>query len=215
VNWNSTAIGKLRYFFFTVLVMIILAGITLLASDKVSIHLAINSCHNYFLDVLFTYFTLVGDGFFVAVTGILIAAILFPRYKWLPLWFGATLLMGSGALAQVLKRFVFDGALRPSAYLSEHSLYFVEGVQLHSIHSFPSGHTTAGFAFFGFASLFLAYNKPWLQVLFAICAGMVGYSRMYLSQHFLEDVMAGMLLGTGTFILLLLLSKKSLRVLNA
>lgn len=194
--------------------MIILAGITLLSSDKVTIHLAINSFHNYFLDVLFTYFTLVGDGIFVAVTGILIAAILFPKYKWFPMWFGAALLIGSGALAQILKRFVFDGALRPSAYLSEHSLYFVEGIQLHTNHSFPSGHTTAGFAFFGFASLFLAYNRPWLQILFAICAGIVGYSRMYLSQHFLEDVMAGMLLGTGTFLILLLLSKKPLHVLN-
>lgn len=195
--------------------MVVIAGIILLSFDKTAIHLQINAMHSSFADLFFTYWTYVGDGIFVAVAGIIIAIFLFPRYRWLPLWFGASTLIVSGAAAQLLKRFVFEDALRPSAYLSEHSLYFVQGVQLHASHSFPSGHTTAAFAFFGFASLFLGRKKPWLQVLFAVCAGLVGYSRMYLSQHFLEDVFAGMILGSLIFLLLVLISKRRILALNA
>lgn len=195
--------------------MAIIALVLLLAFDKTSIHLTINACHNAFGDFFFTYWTYIGDGLFVAFGGLAIAIAVFPKYRWFTLWFGAATLMISGAVAQLLKRFVFDGALRPSAYLAEYSLYFVEGVKLHGHHSFPSGHTTAAFAFFGFASLFLARTKPVLQIFFAVCAGLVGYSRMYLSQHFLEDVFAGLLLGSFIFMLLLIVFKKQLNTITA
>lgn len=194
--------------------MILFSGIVLLLSDKTTIHLAINERHHPFCDFFFKFWTYVGDGVFVALAGLIIALLRFRSYKWLPLWFGSATLIISGAIAQLLKRLVFADALRPSAYLSEHALYFVEGVQIHTIHSFPSGHTTAAFAFFGFASLFCGRKSILLQIVFALCAGLVGYSRMYLSQHFLEDVFAGMILGSVVFIALLLLVKKPLAVLN-
>ncbi len=195
--------------------MALIAGIALLTSDKTTIHLSINSLHSPFADFFFTYWTYVGDGLFVAIAGIVIAIVLFPKYKWLPLWFGAATLVLSGAAAQLLKRLVFKDALRPSNYLSEHTLYLVEGVKIHGNHSFPSGHTTAAFAFFAFASLFLGRKNKWIQFLFAISAGLIGYSRMYLSQHFLEDVLAGMILGCFVFVLLTVVAKKPLSVLNA
>jgi membrane-associated phospholipid phosphatase len=194
--------------------MAIVSLVLLFLFDKTTIHLAINSCHNSFADFFFTYWTYVGDGLFVALAGVLIAVVSFQKYRWSVLWFGAATLMLSGAAAQLLKRFVFDGALRPSAYLADYSLYFVEGVKLHGHHSFPSGHTTAAFAFFGFACFFLAKTKPVLQIVFALCAGLVGYSRMYLSQHFLEDVFAGLLLGAFIFMLLLVAFKKPLNKLT-
>lgn len=215
VQLKSSLIWQLRYYFITVLALILAASIALLSSDKTTIHLSINAAHSPFADFFFTYWTYVGDGIFVALSGIVIALILFPKYKWLPLWFGAATLLLSGAAAQLLKRFVFEDALRPSLYLSEHSLYIVEGVEIHGNHSFPSGHTTAAFAFFAFASLFLARKNKVLQFVFALFAGLVGYSRMYLSQHFLEDVLAGMLLGSAIFILLVLVSKRPLSELNA
>jgi len=59
--------------------------------------------------------------------------------------------------------------------------------------SFPSGHTAAAFALFSFLA-FLTPNK-WLKFFYLVLATMVGISRIYLVQHFLKDVVAGMLLG--------------------
>jgi membrane-associated phospholipid phosphatase len=38
-----------------------------------------------------------------------------------------------------------------------------------------------------------------MQIILAVLAALVGYSRMYLSQHFLEDVVAGACLGIFCF----------------
>jgi membrane-associated phospholipid phosphatase len=40
-------------------------------------------------------------------------------------------------------------------------------------------------------------NSSMLQVLFLILAVAVGFSRIYLSQHFLPDVLAGSLIGVA------------------
>lgn len=62
--------------------------------------------------------------------------------------------------------------------------------------SFPSGHTTSAFAFYGFLALITPARFAWLQVVWLLLACSVGLSRMYLIQHFLEDVTAGMVTGT-------------------
>jgi membrane-associated phospholipid phosphatase len=59
--------------------------------------------------------------------------------------------------------------------------------------SFPSGHTVTAFST-AVVLTYLAKNKNW-GVLFLVVAIMVGYSRMYLSEHFFEDVTAGSVLG--------------------
>lgn len=200
----------MRYFLITVLLMALMASVVLLTSDKTSIHLTINSWHSAFADFFFMYWTYVGDGITVALGAVLIAVTYFRKHGWTPFLYGASLLILSGASVQFLKRVVFDGALRPSAFITDHSLHLVEGVKMHAHHSFPSGHTTIAFAFFGFTALFLARNSRGLQIFFALCAGLVGYSRMYLSQHFLEDVMAGILLGTFWLLLLIVAFRKRL-----
>lgn len=185
--------------------MLVIGGTALLLYSKIDIHLSINHFNNNFGDFFFRYWTYVGDGVFVAIAAIIIAFLLFSRKGWTPFIFGASLLITSGLSVQFLKRYIFDGSLRPSAYITDHTLYLIEGVDMHVHHSFPSGHTTIAFAFFGFVSLFLAKSNKWLQIVFALCAGLIGYSRMYLSQHFLEDVVAGLLLGTFCFVLMLIL----------
>lgn len=81
---------------------------------------------------------------------------------------------------------------RPSRFFSErlHDIYFVPGVEvLDNFRSFPSGHSVCAFTA---ATVFSYYvkNKYW-SWLFLLLAAMVAYSRMYMSQHFLEDVTAG------------------------
>lgn len=158
--------------------------------------MTINSWNSSFFDVFFKYLTYAGDGVFVAIGVLMIGLLGFKQFKWSPFVYGWGLLIASGALAQFFKRIVYFDALRPIAFLQDQQLHLIEGVEMHHHHSFPSGHTTAAFAFFGFVSIRYFSGKPKMQVLMAFIAALVGYSRIYLSQHFLEDVLAGMLLGS-------------------
>jgi membrane-associated phospholipid phosphatase len=94
-----------------------------------------------------------------------------------------------------LKHQVFPERKRPSAALEAGSIREVPTVPLHRNNSFPSGHTAT--AFTGFCSLALFSRKAAAQAFFAIVAAMVGYSRMYLGQHFMTDVLAGAVIGTA------------------
>ena len=57
--------------------------------------------------------------------------------------------------------------------------------------SFPSGHTTSSFA--AAISIFF-FNRKWGGVALGM-AGLVGFSRMYFTVHYLTDVLFGMALG--------------------
>jgi undecaprenyl-diphosphatase len=59
-------------------------------------------------------------------------------------------------------------------------------------HSFPSGHTARVFML---AVVTLGLGPPWLGILLAIWAPLVGLSRVILGVHYLSDVLAGALLG--------------------
>ena len=93
-------------------------------------------------------------------------------------------------------------APRPSVILSEFGINFpvVEGVDLHSTLSFPSGHTSAAFAFCFAVALFC--TRWWQKMLCLVVAIFCGYSRIYLSQHFLEDVLAGSVVGVVSILFL-------------
>jgi membrane-associated phospholipid phosphatase len=95
--------------------------------------------------------------------------------------------------AQIIK-YLFD-APRPKLYFKDQlgRIHFVKGVDILSLHSFPSGHTVTAFML---AVLFTYWskNKAW-GLVFLLIACLVGYSRMYLSEHFFEDVTAGSVLG--------------------
>lgn len=99
----------------------------------------------------------------------------------------------AGLVTQLLKRFVFNDHLRPAKFIGKDQLVLVDGVDMHELFSFPSGHTTAAFAM-AYMLVFLFPSKR-NQILFFGLAAAVAYSRIYLSQHFIEDVMAGTLVG--------------------
>ncbi|MBR9859547.1 phosphatase PAP2 family protein, partial [bacterium] len=82
---------------------------------------------------------------------------------------------------------------RPAASFEE-ELIVVHGTDLHKHHSFPSGHTTAAFCMFGFLALSMR-SRAW-KVCGILVGVSVGLSRMFLGQHYPEDVLAGAILGT-------------------
>lgn len=67
--------------------------------------------------------------------------------------------------------------------------------------SFPSGHTTAAMAVYGFLAYAIARDLPTLRQRFevsfwtAMLILAIGFSRMFLSVHFLSDVLSGLLVG--------------------
>jgi membrane-associated phospholipid phosphatase len=61
------------------------------------------------------------------------------------------------------------------------------------MNSFPSGHSATAFALF--LCLSIMVNRSWLKYLMFVFAALVCYSRMYLSEHFLQDVFGGSVIG--------------------
>lgn len=72
--------------------------------------------------------------------------------------------------------------------------------------SFPSGHTAIAFA--TATSLTLEYKKWYVAVPAYLFATGVGYSRLYLGEHYFSDVAAGAIIGTGSAFLSHWLTKK-------
>jgi membrane-associated phospholipid phosphatase len=165
-------------------------GAVLIAiNTKGATHLEFNSLHAAFFDIFFTYLTYLGDG----VTALLVVIILLTVKFRYALFVGLANIL-STLITQVLKHTFFSDVVRPKKFFEgAHDLYLVSGVHNHLYHSFPSGHSTCAFSLY-FALAVLVKNKILKFALFLI-ALLVGYSRIYLSQHFLEDVVAGSLIG--------------------
>jgi len=176
-------------FTFLWILFILVGGLLVLFTDKGDIVLWLNARHHPTLDIVFKYATDLGDGF---VFLILVVGMLFYRYSYAiqAVFCGLYTLL----LAQGLKKTLFAGWPRPTRYFDETVVFnFVEGVRIHGTNTFPSGHTIAGFSIF----FFIAYasKNKYISALSFILALTVGFSRVYLLQHFFVDIYFGAILG--------------------
>ena len=185
--------------FLTISALFILTGIILVfITDKYELHMAINAQTGGTADDFFAFYTHIGDGIVVPI--IIVLACVVIRKNFLPnLVLGITTFALSGLIAQFFKRIVFPDVLRPSKVL-EGQLRLIDGVDLHSAYSFPSGHSTVSFAMFIFLA-FLFRKFRWAQGVCGILAVLAAYSRVHISQHFVEDIVAGSFLGVACFFL--------------
>ena len=84
---------------------------------------------------------------------------------------------------------------RPSLFFeNEPGIHLAPGIDHHCCRSFPSGHTASAFAVFSLISL-LSGNRKGISLVCLVLAAMIGYSRVYLLQHFFVDVLAGSVFG--------------------
>ena len=161
----------------------------ILMNEKADLHLWLTSFHTPKGDVFFKYYTEVGGSIPFIIAGLA----LFYNYR------VAVFLLVSQLAVGLVSRIMKEAwnESRPIVYFKENfpdmSLHQVDGVKIHSFHSFPSGHSASAFALFMALSL-LTKNKS-LQFLYFVLALLVGFSRIYLSQHFALDVLVGSIIG--------------------
>lgn len=140
-------------------------------------------------DTIFNYATYLGDGFaWLAV--LLITWFILKRKDVLLLLISTFLL--STIFAQLFKYIIAPDALRPIKFIKDTSLiHTVPGVTMHTVASFPSGHTTTAFCIYLLFCMLL--KKRWWLFIGLLYALLVSYSRIYLAQHFPEDIGGGII----------------------
>jgi membrane-associated phospholipid phosphatase len=110
----------------------------------------------------------------------------------------------SGFIVQLIKNLV-DSPGPKLFFEAGQYLHFIDGVTLANSSSFPSGHTATAFAIA--TVLVMMMKDKTMQLFILIAAVLVGYSRIYLAQHFLLDVMIGAFIGSASGILAVYLTQ--------
>jgi membrane-associated phospholipid phosphatase len=153
-------------------------------------------------DFFFEYATYAGDGLLWIVW--LIAILSTKRKHLLPLIISAFAFVT--IFTQVCKQVILPNELRPTEAISNKAaIHVVEGVYLNSINSFPSGHTATAFTFALLIALLIRSRS--LTLLCVVAALIVGYTRVYLAQHFPLDVAAGIMVAVVSVVLAVLVQR--------
>jgi len=182
-------IRKNIIFFVLYGIMLIAGLVPVLICSKTDIHLFINRFHSPFFDTFFRYITHFGSGVAAAAVAVLLLFIKI-RYSLILSLSAIT----SGIIVQLLKHIVFPGLDRPVIFFRELAeLYVIPDVDLHTHFSFPSGHAATAFILFGVLAFISARDS--VKIIALLAALIVSFSRVYLSQHFLGDILAGSCIG--------------------
>lgn len=187
-------------------------GITIvLFTDKLDFQSTINAFNTPFLDQLTPTLTHVGDGLFAFGLVILIA-IFFQKRSALLLFMSYA---SSSIITQILKQTIFATSKRPMYYFDKVPTYHkIEGLVYHYSNSFPSGHATTCFAIFTLLA-YLHAQTNLARILCFVFALLFSLTRVYLSQHFIIDVIAGATIGYLTSMLMVRLANNKFAQLEA
>jgi membrane-associated phospholipid phosphatase len=186
---KPSVLGQNKLYFTGLLIVLFTSAVMLLIDGKAATFVSLNAYHPFILNVFFINYTFMGDGIFA----LCLVALLFyfkKRQQALAMLYAFLI---SGIAVQVIKNLA--SSPRPKLFFEAGQyLHFIDGVSLANNSSFPSGHTATAFGIATVLVLMLK-NKTW-QPHILIATVMVGYSRIYLAQHFLLDVMIGAIIGT-------------------
>ena len=194
-------------YFIAVFTLLIFGGVPILLCDKETVTLWVNSHYSRLADAVVLCMDKVGTVWF----NLLVVSALWLWKGWKTAVQGGVCFLLTTVVVNFFKHIVFPGEPRPTLYFEgKVVLRLIEGVTQLSTESFPSGHTAAAFAIAGVLA-FTVRRKP-LQWLFVLLAVIVGYGRIYLSQHFINDVYAGMIVGVVVTAMVYLSMDKILKI---
>lgn len=172
------------------LITFLLSVLTLGASfwlGKNNLFLLLNTNLGIVADYFFAAWTYTGDGSMWILA--LLVVLKLKKKQYLPLLVSG--FVWSTIFTQVCKYLIVPDEPRPIKAIADTSLiHTVKGVELHTVSSFPSGHTATAFTFYLLFCLLL--EKRWWLWVGLLYALLVAYSRVYLAQHFPLDTGAGM-----------------------
>lgn len=151
-----------------------------------------------FLNTIMPIITMFGEkGALWLITGLVLIFIK-PYRRW-----GITLICAVAAVWVVGDLILKPIVARPRPFVTDPSLLSLL-VEAPADYSFPSGHTSSGFAA-AVVLLFSNVKKPW-KVLGCVAAVLIAFSRLYLCVHNPTDVLAGALMGIVAGVVLSLIS---------
>ncbi|WP_051189705.1 phosphatase PAP2 family protein [Daejeonella oryzae] len=174
-------------FLISYLIFLVIALTIQLSIPKTDFFLWTNRHHTSFMDEFFKLNTYLGDGLTIIIIGL---GLMFVKIR-----YGVLTLMAyayTSVFVQVLKR-VFHSPRPVKFFEGIQEIRSIEGYPLHQWNSFPSGHSVSAFTLAVILTYLLPYkNKHWILLPVAI---ITSFSRVYLAQHFFEDIVAGSVLG--------------------
>lgn len=181
------------YFLYPFVLWVLIGGFALVFFSRQNLFAVVNTNNTDFLDVTMVWITKMGEGVF----GVFILILLLGLKSFRNWWY-----FSAAAFCNIIPALLTQGV--KSAVNAPRPLnYFKEVTWLHHLpewdrlmeRSFPSGHTCAAFSLFCFLAFILVPRYKWAGFVFFVFALAVGYSRIYLAQHFFLDVYVGSVIG--------------------
>ncbi|MBX9851141.1 MAG: phosphatase PAP2 family protein [Cytophagaceae bacterium] len=183
-------IAKRKYFYIPFILMVIIGGAQVIFYKKGPEVILLDRFNNSFLDYFFNIYTYLGS-FWANLVFIIV--LLFIRFDLAITGFLCSSV--NGIAGRILQREIFLSKPRPGDFFTDPgALTIFKEIDLNSLGSFPSGHTVTAFTIFCFFALITESNIVHLS--FFILALLVGVSRIYLAQHFFNDIYFGAILAT-------------------
>lgn len=177
----------LQAVFFSIIVAAVLA-VFIAVYGKDESFLLINGHYSVQADYFFNWVTFLGE--WLLWVPLFIYALLYKRDFLIAV---LVALAVCTVLTHLFKRVIYVGQPRPLRLLEGLARAVPLIKDNRYVNSFPSGHTSTAFT----TSLLLAFivRRGWAPYVFTLLAFLVGYSRVYLAQHFVTDVLAGIFVG--------------------
>jgi membrane-associated phospholipid phosphatase len=150
-----------------------------------------NHHNNLLADRIFSFFTRLAEFPLLALLVIILGRIKGVKAALESI----TALAVTGLVVQLVKHELVENNFRPHLFFEKvQTLRIIDGIEPLMHYSFPSGHTASAFCIFATISFYSESTS--IKLLCFASALLTGISRIYLLQHFSNDVLGGMLIGS-------------------